>query len=623
MFGLFRDIDYLICSVIIAIILIITTAIKYKSVSKANKSFVLSLMLLLISCILEIFVTVTRSYPQNFNPFFMHVLRSLYSIANGFLAVFVYIYARSYSGSFEKKRNWADVAAIIASLAYTLISVINIPTGIVTWIEEDGTFVHGPLYFVTFLGVGLIISFAFVSTIMDRKYYTKGQFLTINLLYAMIAFSTVLEILIDSKTLVISFGIAIGLLIVFMSLESPDYAKAVAARKEAEKARIEADKANAAKSDFLARMSHEIRTPMNAIMGMNEMIINSTHEDQTKIYSSDAYNAAHNLLDIINDILDFSRIESGKLDLIEDKYSLTSILRDLWVVTGTKAKEKGLTLEFDIAPELYDERNGDRVRIRQILINLLNNAVKYTDEGKVILKVSPVSSNQNSDVVKYEIIDTGRGIKEEDRQKLFEAFSRIEENRSTNIAGTGLGINITTSLLKLMGSELMVESEYGKGSNFYFVLEQNVLTSKKVGNYEEVKVEEVVVSESKIEVSDKRIMCVDDTPLNLKVFRAFLKDSSNSVDLAESAKDALVLTLKNKYDLIFMDHLMPEIDGVECFNMIKNQEGGLNCDTPVIVLTANAIKGATEKYSEIGFADVCFKPYTKDQLIKLINKHLS
>ena len=623
MFGLFRDIDYLICSVIIAIILIITTAIKYKSVSKANKSFVLSLILLLISCILEIFVTVTRSYPQNFNPFFMHVLRSLYSIANGFLAAFVYVYARSYSGSFEEKRNWADVAAIIASLAYTLISVINIPTGIVTRIEEDGTFVHGPLYIVTFLGVGLIISFAFVSTIMDRKYYTKGQFLTINWLYALIAGSTVLEIVIDSRTLVISFGIAIGLLIVFMSLESPDYVKAVAARKEAEKARVEADKANAAKSDFLARMSHEIRTPMNAIMGMNEMIINSTHEDQTKIYSSDAYNAAHNLLDIINDILDFSRIESGKLDLIEDKYSLTSILRDLWVVTGTKAKEKGLTLEFDIAPELYDERNGDRVRIRQILINLLNNAVKYTDEGKVILKVSPVSSNQNSDVVKYEIIDTGRGIKEEDRQKLFEAFSRIEENRSTNIAGTGLGINITTSLLKLMGSELMVESEYGKGSNFYFVLEQNVLTSKKVGNYEEVKAEEVVVSESKIEVTDKRIMCVDDTPLNLKVFRAFLKDSANTIDLAESAKDALVLTLKNKYDLIFMDHLMPEIDGVECFNMIKNQEGGLNCDTPVIVLTANAIKGATEKYSEIGFADVCFKPYTKDQLIKMINKHLS
>ena len=623
MFGLFRDIDYLICSVIIAIILIITTAIKYKSVSKANKSFVLSLILLLISCILEIFVTVTRSYPQNFNPFFMHVLRSLYSIANGFLAVFVYIYARSYSGSFEEKRNWADVAAIIASLAYTLISVINIPTGIVTRIEEDGTFVHGPLYIVTFLGVGLIISFAFVSTIMDRKYYTKGQFLTINLLYAMIAFSTVLEILIDSRTLLISFGIAIGLLSVFMSLESPDYVKAVAARKEAEKARVEADKANVAKSDFLARMSHEIRTPMNAIMGMNEMIINSTHEDQTKIYSSDAYNAAHNLLDIINDILDFSRIESGKLDLIEDKYSLTSILRDLWVVTGSKAKEKGLALEFDIDPELHDERNGDRVRIRQILINLLNNAVKYTDEGKVILNVSTVSFNQNSDVVKYEIIDTGRGIKEEDRQKLFEAFSRIEENRSTNIAGTGLGINITTSLLKLMGSELMVESEYGKGSNFYFVLEQNVLTSKKVGNYEEVKAEEVVVSESKIEVTDKRIMCVDDTPLNLKVFRAFLKDSSNSVDLAESAKDALVLTLKNKYDLIFMDHLMPEIDGVECFNMIKNQEGGLNCDTPVIVLTANAIKGATEKYSEIGFADVCFKPYTKDQLIKMINKHLS
>lgn len=616
MISLIRNIDYLICSVIISIILLVTSSIKYKNVSKANRSYMAPIVMLLFSCVIDIFVTITRTYPASFNPVFMHILRSSFSISNGILAVFLYIYARSYSDSFEKKKNWADFLTLIVSMGYVILSIIDIPTGLMTWYEEDGTFVHGPLYFVTFAGVALIISFAFVATIFDRRYYTKSQFVAVNWLYGLTALSTAIELALNSETLVIMFGIAVGLLIVFMSLESPDYAKALAAREEA-------DKANSAKSDFLARMSHEIRTPMNAIMGMNEMIINSTKEDQTKIYSSDAYNAAHNLLDIINEILDFSRIESGKLYLIEDKYSLTSILRDLWVLFSAKAEEKGLFIEFDIDSELFDERNGDRVRIRQILINLLNNAIKYTDEGKVTLRVSVVSSEQSFDKVKYEIIDTGRGIKEKDRIKLFEAFSRIEENKSTNIAGTGLGINITTSLLRLMDSELMVESEYGKGSNFYFVLRQDVLTSKKIGDYREIKPEEIIVYESEIEVTGKRVLCVDDTPLNLKVFRAFLKDANLEIDLAESAKDALVLTLKNKYDLIFMDHLMPEVDGVECFNLIKNQENGLNAGTPVIVITANAIKGAQEKYTEIGFADVCFKPYTKDQLIKLINKHFS
>ena len=633
-FGLIRNIDFLIVSILISAVLYITSSIKFKNVSKANRSFMTSLILMMISCFIEILVTVTRTYPHTFAPFVMHIMRCSYSIANGLLAIFVYRYARSYSLSFNDRKNWADITTYAFGGIYSLVSIIDIPTGIVTWFEEDGTYVHGPLYFITFAGVGLVLLSALIATIVDRKYYTRQQFVSINTLYGITALCTVLELAISSRVLLIMFGITIGLLIVFTSLESPDYIRAVAAKEEAEKARSEserareeaerareeADKANSAKSDFLARMSHEIRTPMNAIMGMNEMVINTTKEEQTKVYSSDAYNAASNLLDIINDILDFSRIESGKLDLINDKYSLSSILRDLWVMFSRKASDKGLSIEFDIDPELSDERYGDRVRIRQILINLLNNAIKYTDEGKVTFRVFATAEDEKTDTVCYEVCDTGRGIKEEDRNRLFEAFTRIEENKSANIAGTGLGINISTSLLHLMGSSLKVESEYGKGSTFSFALTQEVLSNRKVGKYDSVNPEEVVISESKVETENKRILCVDDTPLNLKVFRAFLKDASLEIDLAESAKDALVLTKKNKYDLIFMDHLMPEIDGVECFGMLKNQEDGLNCDTPVIVLTANAIKGAKEKYVEQGFWDACFKPYTKDQLTKLINQ---
>lgn len=619
MFGLIRNIDYLIVSILISAILLVTSNNKYKKVSKANRSFTWALVLMIISCSIEILVTITRTYPHIFPPTIMHIMRCSYSIANGFLAIFIYIYTRSYSDSFDTKKNWADYSALFAGGFYVLISIIDIPTGIVTWFEEDGTYVHGPLYFITFVGVGVVLLFAFIATINDKKYYTKEQFMAINSLISLTGVSTILEIAISSKVLVIMFGITIGLLIIFMSLESPEYAKTVAAKEEAERLRNEADLANSAKSNFLARMSHEIRTPMNAIMGMNEMIISSTHEEQTKIYSSDAYNAAHNLLDIINDILDFSRIESGKLTIINDKYSLTSILKDLWVLFSVKASEKGLMIDFEIDPTLYDERNGDKVRIRQILINLLNNAIKYTDEGKVTLRIFEVSSDENSDVVRYEVIDTGRGIRKEDIGKLSEAFERIEEKKSTNITGTGLGISITTSLLEMMDSKLSVESEYQKGSVFSFVLKQNVLSDKKVSEYKEAKLEEIVVNDSNINLLGKKILCVDDTPINLKVFKAFLKDTSVDIDLAESGKDALALTAKNHYDLIFMDHLMPEMDGVDCLKEIRNQERGENADTPIIVLTANAIKGAREKYIEYGFAEVCFKPYTKDDLVKVLN----
>lgn len=622
MFGLIRNIDFLIISILISVILLINSSIKYKNISKANKSFTWTLVLMIISCSIEILVTITRTYPHVFHPFVMHVMRSSYSIANGMLAIFVYIYARSYSDFFGRKKNWADYSVLAAGVFYVLISIVDIPTGIVTWFEEDGTYVHGPLYIITYAGVGVILLFALVATIKDRRFYTKDQFISINLLYGITAVATVTEIAISSRVLLIMFGITVGLLIVSMSLESPDYAKAVAAKEEAERLRKEADQANSAKSDFLARMSHEIRTPMNAIMGMNEMILSTTHEEQTKVYSSDAYNAAYNLLDIINDILDFSRIESGKLSLINDKYSLSMILRDLWIMFKAKSNEKGLLIEFQIDKNLNDEYIGDRVRIRQILINLLNNAIKYTDEGKVTLKVSRVSSDEKQDGILFEIIDTGRGIKEEDKWKLTEAFARIEEDKSINIAGTGLGISITTSLLGLMDSKLMVDSEYGKGSTFSFKLIEEKAGDKKIEDYTVAPVEEIAVTESKAETKGKKILCVDDTPLNLKVFRAFLKDTAADIDLAESGKDALVLTAQNHYDLIFMDHLMPEMDGVECFKEIKKQEDGLNTETPIIVLTANAIKGAREKYIEIGFKDALFKPYSRDDLVKVLNNSL-
>ena len=401
----------------------------------------------------------------------------------------------------------------------------------------------------------------------------------------------------------------------------------IESNEKLETAAHEAEKANMAKTYFLSSMSHDIRTPMNSILSMNEMILRESDDEDIITYSEHIRASGSTLLGLINDILDFSRIEAGKLEVISEEYEVASVLNDLVTMVKTKADEKGLVLRLNIDSSLPGRLCGDEIRIKQAVTNILTNAVKYTKKGSVTFTVGYEDLTDEPDCIMLNVSveDTGIGIKEEDIAKLFAAFERIDEANNRNIEGTGLGITITQRLLGLMGSELRVKSEYGKGSRFSFSVKQGVVRREAVGDYEMAfrrSVAERKTYREKFTAQDAHILAVDDTPVNLTVFKSLLKRTKMNIDTAESGDECIALASGRKYDMIFLDHMMPIKDGIETLREMKELAPSPNADTPVICLTANALTGMREVYISAGFNDHLTKPIDPEQLENLLIKYL-
>lgn len=395
--------------------------------------------------------------------------------------------------------------------------------------------------------------------------------------------------------------------------------------REQQKARVEAE----AKGRFLANMSHEIRTPVNAILGLDTMILREAQDIDIKQYALDIQHAGQSLLSIINDILDFSKIKSGKLEIRPIEYDLSVLIQDVWNMIYLKAEDKGLELQFEVEEDLPLKLYGDDVRIRQVLINLLNNAVKYTEEGSVTLQLwcEPVrtdpydtSFGQTDRFARLHFIvkDTGKGIREEDMDKLFAVFERIDEGNNRNIEGTGLGMSITTQLLEMMRSKLEIESEYGKGSAFSFVLTQKIMTEEPLGDWRSRGGQQATEYEyhASFIAPKAKILIVDDKEMNRRVLKQLLKEMYVQIEEAADGYECLEMTEKTTYDLIFLDHMMPGIDGCETLVRLREQEQ--NRDTYVVALTANAIVGVKEMFYEKGFNEYMSKPIDPDQLERLL-----
>ncbi len=409
-----------------------------------------------------------------------------------------------------------------------------------------------------------------------------------------------------------------------------------------------ADEASRAKSRFLADMSHEIRTPINAIIGMNEMILRETDSRDIRVYSRNIKQSGRNLLQLINGILDFSKIEDGKMEIVPVRYSVGQQIAYFINSISDRASAKHLELLCNIDPEIPSELYGDDTRINQIIINLLTNAVKYTEKGSVTLTVSvrvrkpaaPASAEENSPaaggkdadhtysngevLLYYEVRDTGIGIRKSDMVRLFESFERLDVIRNRNIEGTGLGMAITQNLLTLMGSELKVESTYGEGSVFSFELWQGIENEEPLGDYRNA-VDEIIEADSYTEsfhAPDGRILVVDDTRMNITVVRNLLKRTELKIDSALNGQDAVRLADENKYDVILMDQRMPGIDGTEAMKRIKASANGKNRNTPQICLTADVISGAKDKYLGTGFDDYLTKPVDGHELELMLTNYL-
>lgn len=385
----------------------------------------------------------------------------------------------------------------------------------------------------------------------------------------------------------------------------------------------EARQAATSKSLFLSNMSHEIRTPINAVLGMNEMILRESRDPEILGYAENIKSAGNLLLSLINDILDFSKIESGKMEIVPVKYQLSSVLNDLVNMIAPRAKEKNLQLKVEAEPSIPNELYGDEVRIRQVVTNILTNAVKYTDQGQVTLKVDYQLADEKKLYLLVSVKDTGRGIKKEDMDKLFQSFKRLDQQKNRHIEGTGLGLSITASFVEMMGGTIQVESEYGVGSVFSVSIPQTIMSMQKMGNYEERfenGIRENETYQESFHAPQAKILIVDDNAMNLKVVTSLLKRTQIQIDTASGGMECLKMLREKKYDLLLLDHMMPIMDGIETLRQIKQEEIGAGM--PVIALTANAISGSREMYIEQGFQDYLSKPIVGKSLEKLLVKWL-
>ncbi len=385
----------------------------------------------------------------------------------------------------------------------------------------------------------------------------------------------------------------------------------------------EAQAANEAKSQFISNISHEIRTPINIITGMDELICRECTDKTILKYAENINIASKNLASLINDILDFSKIESGKLEIISNEYQLKTVINDCYNMFINLAASKNQTLSIKCDTHIPRKLEGDEVRLKQILSNLLSNAVKYTpDGGDIVVNVGYKKASDDTLILVISVVDNGIGIKEEDLPHIFENFQRFELSRNRSIQGSGLGLSITKNLVSLLNGYIKVESEYGKGSTFTVEIPQIAIDYTPIGNIMDEYNNPKIMHKSIFTAPDARILSVDDVQMNLDVLVGLLKKTKIQIDSVLSGAEALKKLDETKYDLILLDHMMPEIDGVEVLNSLRANKTCINNTTPVIMLTANAMIGADKNYLRIGFDDYLSKPIRPIELEQMIIKHL-
>lgn len=468
--------------------------------------------------------------------------------------------------------------------------------------------VEGSSLMTTLIGCGTYILCSIVISIVNINKIDKRHIPV----FASIAIAIFLIPMfrINPYLIVVSITLTFINYIMYFTIENPD----VKMVKELEVAKNEAEKANHAKSEFLSSMSHELRTPLNAIVCFSELLESKEGLDsESKDFAKDIVSASHNLLDLVNGVLDISKIEAGKMELINKEYNSFELFNSLSTMVIPRIGDKPIDFKTVIASDIPPVLKGDTGKLKQIILNLLTNAVKYTDKGFIKYRVECINDYKNNQTkLIITVTDTGRGIKKEDIDRLFKKFERLEEDRNTSIEGTGLGLAITESLAELMGGKVTVISDYGKGSTFKFVV-----------------VEEIVNKESNLVVNEqttlnyetfegKKVLVVDDSKLNLKVAENVLKNFKVSTETVTSGLECLSCVKSKKYDIIFMDIMMPNMSGVEVLKKLREEK----VNVPVIALTADAIEGQEEKYISEGFDGYLSKPIDKTKLKVILNKYL-
>lgn len=489
-----------------------------------------------------------------------------------------------------------DIIAIFVSL-FLPLDIINNSKGM--GIGGIGTNYIYSIAVLYFLAIVLIL-------LLNYKKIFNKKYLPIFSLLVLMAIAVIVRY-INQTLIVIPSIIVYTNMIMYFTIENPD----IKLLNEVEAARDKAEKANAAKTDFLSSMSHEIRTPLNAIVGFSEAIQDEEDLASAKQDAKDIILASQNLLEIVNGILDISKIEANKMEITNCDYSIIEECQTIYKLIKPRIGEKPIEFIMNVAPDIPNTLYGDKGKIKEIITNLLTNAVKYTEKGTITFDISCINKNNNSTII-ISVEDTGRGIKPEKIDKLFTKFERLDEDRNTTLEGTGLGLAITKRLVEMLNGKIIVQSVFGSGSKFTVYLPQIISANQKI---------ETIKKENDLDLSTKKVLVVDDNDLNLKIAERLLKKYNLQIETCKSGYECLDKINNNqKYDLIFMDDMMPKMSGTETLHILKDNP---DFKTKVIVLTANAIEGMKEKYIEDGFNDYLAKPIEKEELERILRHYLN
>ena len=627
--SLVYNIDFELAAAAYMIVVYVFLLIQYSDKLEANIKFKRLTFFVLIADIMDVFTAITISYSSIVPVWINTLLNTAYFAMNAVLSYQFMDYSVSYVYTGDKRKKVLRFNQILLTL-YICSLIINMFTGFIFSFDQTGGYIHEVLYIIVYIIPVYYILFSAGILFRNYKSFRIKQKVAIGFYIVLSSAGPILQLLFFPDVLLSLFTASLGILIIMFSLETPDYHMLMKTmeelektKEEAEQAREKAEAANQTKNEFLANMSHEIRTPINALLGYNEMIMRETQESRTAEYTMNIQAAGRTLLSLINDILDFANVDKGKLKLQNAPYSVLSLLQDMIIYAEYSTEKKNLELRLSIDEKLPQELSGDVVRLMQIFNNLISNAIKYTQEGFVEVVIEWQAIDEQQGKMSVRIKDSGIGMKAEDVKKISESFVRFDKRKNYNIQGLGLGLPIVTRLLDLMDGRLEVESQYEKGSTFSFHIKQEIVNAAPIGKVERGNEKNLIWQfreGDKFTAPDARILAVDDNEMNLDLLKRILKETQVSVDTAFNGEKALKLLEENQYDLIFLDHMMPVLDGVETLKEIKKRN--LCPGVPIIVLTANAVAGEKEAYLAAGFDAYLSKPIVGKQLEEVVKKYL-